>query len=201
MNYKLTTTAYANHPTEALATLGDIAQFLDELADSFCDKGFIKPEDLPIYIRYLNTQDLTPNTRPTNTATLVIQEDPPPQNQYDTLRNTPAHPLGSMVRSWHTGHPFTVRASAYHNLNQQYNYLLVSRVTGQTEIINHTTLITEHQFHRFHDKLQSLSQAPWDFDIPSGMFISRNNKHRKLRLEDIQRIWTARQNNDEEIPF
>ena len=143
MTYKIKAHIIGTHPTESLATLGDIIHFIDTLAEEYSSKRFIEPEDLPITIQYQGEQN-NPDNHYKQHSFLHIYRNSDPSNDPIMWSNW-KFPPGSVVYHKISGQRFIIRAVAYYHASKRFTSLCVSsdeilHIYPEDELVSYKTI-------------------------------------------------------------
>ncbi|MCK5614467.1 hypothetical protein KAR91_72050 [Candidatus Pacearchaeota archaeon] len=198
MTYKLQITIHGSHPTETIATLGDLVYFIDDMAAMFSSTQFVDEEDIPLIITYQGEHNLDPITDRPLPSKLILSNAHSNIIAYEGL--LPEFRVGDQVRHSFTGIPYAIKASAYYHINRAYNYLVFDPETDMAQLFPATQLLSEHLWNQIPTMLWNVTNERWIWVREQGMFVRETNKSRKMRPSDAINAWKM-DFEKQEVPF
>jgi len=146
MTYQLDINISATHPMEAVATLGDLVYFIDDIAAEFSSKQYIEKDDLPLIITYQGEHTIDPITSRPFPSTLTLTNVGWVNANVRVPDKRPEFLIGELVRHSFTGIQYEVKANAYYDVNKTYKYLLFNHNNDMSDLFDTAHLMTEDLF-------------------------------------------------------
>ena len=198
MSFKLEITINGTHPTETIATLGDLVYFIDDMAAMFSATQFIDEDDIPLIITYQGEHNLDPVTSLPLPSQLVLSKS---SSGIDIIYpKLPDFKVGEHVRHVFTGIPYTIKASAYYHINKSFNYLVFDPQTDNAQLFHTTQLMAEQLFEQIPTMLWYVTGKLWEWNDLQGIFQCQTNRSRKMRPTDAIATWKM-DFEGQEVPF
>lgn len=198
MTFKLQITINGSHPTETIATLGDLVYFIDEMAAMFSSTQFVDEDDIPLMITYQGEHNLDPTTERPLPSTLILSHAGSNILHFDS--SLPEFQVRDRVRHVFTGIPYTIKAAAYYHINKAYSYLVFDPETDMAQLFPAVQLMTEHLFSQITTMLWNMTGHLWRWQESQGVFQSYENPSRKMRPGDVIIQWKLHFEKNQ-VPF
>ncbi len=186
MTFKLQIEINGSHPTETIATLGDLVYFIDQMASEFSSQQYVDEEDVPLVITYQGEHNLDPITaRPMPSQLTLSKHGPPPRN---IIRCSPNFLVGDHVRHNFTGQPYIIKALAYYHINRAYSYLVYDLDTDFSFVVPGSQLMTQHLWKQLPTMLWNMTGNDWSWQEKQGVWQTYYH-HSKMRPKDVVDQW------------
>jgi len=199
MTFKLEITINGSHPTETIATLGDLVYFIDDMAAIFSSKEYVSEEDVPLMITYQGEHNLDPVTSRPLPSKLVLSHVGWTDMDH-TFPSQPEFKVGEEVRHVFTGIKYVVKASAYYHINRTFTYLVYNPNDDMTSMHASGQLMTEALFSQIPTMLENITDKTWEWNDFQGIFQCQSNRSRKMRPNDAIANWKM-DFEGQEVPF
>lgn len=198
MSFKLEITINGSHPTETIATLGDLVYFIDDMASMFSSTQFVGEDDIPLIITYQGEHCLDPITSLPLPSQLVLSESF--ANVDLICPKLPEFKVGDKVRHVYTGKKFIIKASAYYHINRTFSYLVYNPNNDIFQLYAPEQLMTEELFSQIPTMLLNATDKVWVWNQIQGIFQCESNPTRKMRPYDAISNWQM-YFEKQEVPF
>lgn len=199
MTFKLEITINGSHPTETIATLGDLVYFIDDMAEIFSSKQYVGEDDVPLVITYQGEHNLDPITSRPLPSKLVLSSVNWTDMDY-TFPSQPEFAVGDEVRNVYTGIQYIVKASAYYHINRTFTYLVYDPSTDISSMYASGQLMTEQLFSQIPTMLYNITDKEWEYNEFQGIFQCLTSPARKMRPNDAIANWKM-DFEGQEVPF
>ena len=199
MTFKLEITINGSHPTETIATLGDLVYFIDDMAALFSSKEYVGEKDVPLVITYQGEHNLDPVTSRPLPSKLILSDVNWTDMDY-TFPSRPEFAVGDEVRHVFTGIPLIVKASAYYHINKTFTYLCYNPDDDLAQMYSSGQLMTEQLFSQIPTMLFNITDKEWEWNAFQGIFQCYSNRARKMRPTDAIATWKMN-HRGQEVPF